>query len=52
MYQLNWFPLFNQLNWIESYDSTKLVLFWDLNKLILIPHSLFILIIYTPMFFP
>ena len=40
------------LHWIDSYDLTQLVLSGDLNKLSLIPHYLFLLIIYTPMFFP
>ena len=44
--------LIGLLNCIESYNSTQLVLFGDLNKLSLIIHSLFLIIIYTPMFFP
>ena len=50
--RLTWFPLLIRFNWIESYHSTQLVLSGDLNTWSLIPHSLFLLIIYTLMFFP
>ena len=40
----------NLFDSIESYDLTQLVLSVDLNKFSLIPHYLFLLIIYTPVF--
>ena len=49
---LNFFPLLTRLNWVQSYYWTQLVLSGDLGKFSLIPHSLFLLIIYTLMFFP
>ena len=51
MSRINWFPLLIRINLIDYYDLTQLVLSGDLNKLSLITHSLFLLIIYTPMFF-
>ena len=49
---LNWFPPLIRMNCINSYDSVQLVLSSDLNTLSLIHYSIFLLIIYAPMFFP
>ena len=49
---LNLFPFLDWLNWVESYNLIQLVLSGDLCELSIISYYLFLLNIYTPMFFP
>ena len=52
MSRQDYFPLLTQLNWVNYYDLIQLVLYGDLSELSLIPYSLLLIIIYTPILFP